>query len=258
MRRLSAAPAILAAVAVALGLFLALALRPFAWNASALCNFGLSNLATNPAYRVSAQAYFRDGFVLREEGTGYDGQYYFFIACDPFARRTGAGYADPYYWQRVLHPLLAWAVAGGEPARIPAAMAGVTFLSILAGTWALLALIPHQGAARWWALAYALGLGHLYGLQLSVGGPALSLALCLGAVLAWTRGRGWTCGILLALALLARESAVLVMGPLALWSFLKGRRRDAVLAAAAFPGWPGRPTSTTGWDIGASRHPGAT
>jgi hypothetical protein len=233
---------ILAAAAVLLGLVLAGALRPFGWNASALCDFGAEPLAHDARYQASAASTFRPGFVVMtgKNAHGYDGQYYFFVACDPFARHVqegGGRYADPYYWQRILHPLLAWAMAGGEPARIPAAMAAVTFLSILAGTWALLALMPDAGADRWWTLAYALGVGHLYGLQLAVGGPALSLALCLGGVLAWTRGRGCLCAILLALALLARESAVLVMGPLALWSFLKGRRRDALLTSAALLPW---------------------
>ena len=209
--------------------FLAAHLSHFGWRPSALCDFGSRPLAEDPRYKTSASASFRPGFVLMDgaNADGYDGQYYYFIACDPLARRAQGGYASAYYWQRILHPALAWALAGGDPGRIPAAMAAVTLLAILLGAWALLRMQAHPG----WVLAYAWGVGHLYGLQLSVGGPALSLSLSLLALLAWQEERGGLAALLLALSLLARESSVLVALPLCAFSFLKGRRRDAVLAA---------------------------
>lgn len=246
---------VLLTAAAGLILLMGLYLRPFGGDPSALCDFGAASLVDSAAYRRSAERYFREGFVVKDGASGYDGQYYFFVACDPLALRTEGGYGDAYYWQRILHPALAWALAGGDPARIPAAMALVTLLAILGGTAALLALLP-LGGARWWALAYAFAVAHLYGLQLSLGGPALSLALTVAGVLAWTRGRGLLCALCLALALLARESALLALGPLAVWSWKEGRRRDALLAVAAilpFLVWEAYLHSRLGrWGLGTS------
>ncbi len=217
----------LLAAAAALAAFLAVHLAHFGWRPSALCDVGSEPLRQSERYRVSAARNLRPGFVVMDgkDAGGYDGQYYFFVACDPLALHAEGGWADPYYWQRVLHPALAWILGGGAPERIPLAMAAVTGGAILLGAWCLLEL----GSGGWWVLAYALGAGHLYGLQRSVGGPALSLALSLAALLAWRRGRVLPCALLLALALLARESAILVVLPLGLWAFAGGRRRDGLL-----------------------------
>ncbi|GEM_PF-4587662 len=219
---------ILLASALALLLFLAAHLAHFGWRSSALCDFGSEPLedVKDSRYKVSAARTFRPGFVIMDgqDRGGYDGQYYFFVACDPLARHTEGGWADPYYWQRILHSALSWILAWGEPGRIPLTMAAVTLLAVLLGSWCLLEL----GAGAW-VLMYALAAGHLYGLQRGVGGPALSLALSLSALLVWKRGRPLFCAVLLAAALLARESAILVVLPLALWAFLEGKRRDALL-----------------------------
>lgn len=226
MRRPS--PLLVAACAAALlAGYVAGILRHFEGRPSALVRFGGDRVAGDPDFRASLC----DGFVLMKDSTGYDGQYDYLIARDPFLLRDAPGWRDPYRWQRILHPVLSWCLAAGRPERIPLAMTLVTFAAIALGTWALAVLLPPE--RRWWALAHALAAGHLYGLRCAVGAPALSLALSVGALLAWDLRRGLLAALLLALAILARESAVLVAVPLAAWSWHQGRRRDACLAASA-------------------------
>ena len=57
----------------------------------------------------------------RQAGPGYDGQFYFAIAHDPFLTRpdTAASLDDSLRYRRILYPLTAWLLATGQPAALP-------------------------------------------------------------------------------------------------------------------------------------------
>jgi hypothetical protein len=93
----------------------------------------------------------------RQAGPGYDGQFYFAIAHDPFLTRpdTAASLDDSLRYRRILYPLTAWLLAGGQPAALPYTLelvnvAAATALIAIAATAAVRA-----GRSAWWALVLA-------------------------------------------------------------------------------------------------------
>ena len=57
----------------------------------------------------------------RQAGPGYDGQFYFAIAHDPFLTRpdTAASLDDSLRYRRILYPLAAWLLSAGQPVALP-------------------------------------------------------------------------------------------------------------------------------------------
>ena len=79
-----------------------------------------------------------DGFVNGQplDYLGYDGQFAYWIARDPTPAVTGAYLDVPAYrYQRILYPLLAWALAAGQAALVPWTLVAVNLAAQLAGTW---------------------------------------------------------------------------------------------------------------------------
>ncbi len=132
-----------------------------------------------------------------ELGHGYDGQFYFYLAQDPFLTRpqTARSLDNTFRVRRLLYPLLTWALSLGRPAWVPYALVAIN----VAAGGALAALLARAaaraGQSPWWALlplAYAgtwipvlLDLTEPLQLALLVAGmTAGSWALLLGAALA--------------------------------------------------------------------------
>ena len=87
---------------------------------------------------------------------GYDGQFYYRFALDPADLSTaahGIRLDTPLRRQRIGYPVLAWAVARGHPASVPAALVAVNVLGLalaglLVGCWpANWAGIPSGGCS---------------------------------------------------------------------------------------------------------------
>ena len=68
-----------------------------------------------------------------EAGYGYDGQFYFYLAEDPFLRSpaTVASLDSGFRYRRLLYPLVAWLASGGERALVPRALVGVNLAAAL-------------------------------------------------------------------------------------------------------------------------------
>jgi hypothetical protein len=148
---------------------------------------------------------------------GWDGQYYYALALDPFTSHRvvhGVELDSPAYrQQRIVYPLLVWALAHGQISLVPGLMILVNYLALL-----LLALVASR-------MAQLLGQHALWGLLLpfypafvnclAVDLPeALSaLFVCSGLLFLWTRRYAFSAA-LFSLALLTRETALIV--PLAI------------------------------------------
>jgi spermidine synthase len=180
------------------------------------------------------------------QGTeGYDGQFAYFIARDPAG---GWRHCDvpAYRYQRVLYPLLAWALGLGQPGAVGWTLIGLNLVALAGGTYFTERLLAARGVSRWYALAYGLYGGLVAGLRLDLTEP-LAYGLVQGALWAWegagggrqeaggreqeagSRGGSWPFAmLLLALAALAKETALIAAGGLLLYLALERRWREAV------------------------------
>lgn len=161
------------------------------------------------------------------EGTpGYDGQFAYFIARDPLG---GWRHCDvpAYRYQRILYPLLAWALALGRPAGVGWTLVVVNLMALVGGAWATERLLAAHGISPWYALSYGLYGGLLAGLRLDLSEP-LAIGLVQGALLAWEAHRRALAGGLLALATLTKETTLVAAAGLLLHLALTHRWRQAL------------------------------
>ena len=155
------------------------------------------------------------GLSVRAGSNGYDGQFFYRLALDPWpSDPTGRGITldnPPYRQQRLLYPLLAGALALGQPLALPWTLIGVNLTALLALAWLAGALAQRLGRHALEGLLLALYPGFLFSLARDLPEP-LEAAWLLGAALAWRSGRCWLAGGLLTLAVLTRETALLAAG----------------------------------------------
>lgn len=188
--------------------------------------------------------------VVRDRGDeiGYDGQFSYFLAVDPV---HAGDYMDSpgYRYGRIGYPMLARLLALGQPGLIPYALLVLNWLALGLGTFCIATLLARARVSPWWALAYGLYPGLIFGVQrdltepvayglvalgvLLAGSPRSKTRLASGAVFglaALTRETTLVFGLLIGLTLLyqARKSAqagltvpaaliLLTVMPLALW-----------------------------------------
>lgn len=181
------------------------------------------------------------------EGTqGYDGQFAYYIARDPL---DGWRHCDEpaYRYQRILYPLLAWAMAFGHPSLIPWTLIAINLAALVGGTYFTEKLLAAHGVSGWYALAYGLYGGLVAGLRLDLTEP-LAHALIQAGLWRFQQakddGSASVClfpSVLLALAALAKETALIAAAGLFLYLALERRWRDGIglglLVGSPFLAW---------------------
>jgi hypothetical protein len=171
---------------------------------------------------------------LLPASSGYDGQYYHFIAHDPWLTRGFLPSVDnpPLRWRRILVSALAWALALGRDEWIDRAFYAVLFGFIFLGAWWLARYFEEHGAPAWWGLAFLLAPATLITMDRVVTDLALTALTAGFLYYAHTNNRRmlW---LVAAAAVLARENgAVLVTGWI-VWQAAERRFREALLFAAS-------------------------
>jgi len=172
-----------------------------------------------------------------KSSTGYDGQFYRYVAHDPWFQKGLWRYHDTARWRswRILMPALAWLVAGGQSRYIDAAYIAVMLLFVGLGTYWL----GRYAASHGWHSAWGLGFLLLPATFISIDRLTIDVALaalCAGFV--WYSRRESTVGLyaVLVLAGLARETGLLLVAAGCLHELWNRRWRRAVLfATAALP-----------------------
>lgn len=157
------------------------------------------------------------GLSVLTHGYGYDGQFYYLLALNPLATHpalAGASFDLPAYRaQRILYPLLAWALSlGGRPALVPWMLVAINLAAIVAIGALGAKLAQRLGVAPLWGVALAFYPGLLVSLAGDLAEP-LALACALGGLLcalARPRPRWGRVALLLSLAALARETTALL------------------------------------------------
>ena len=166
--------------------------------------------------------------------SGYDGQFVYYIARDGWAAVAHLDNA-PYRLQRILYPVLARILSGGNPEALPWMMPAINAAAILATTFLLTRWLIAHGVARWYGLIYPFYVGNLMSYSRDLTEP-LACALAAAAVASWLSDRHAVAIALLATAALARETATLFVAGLGVAELLRGRwLRVAGLASALAP-----------------------
>lgn len=142
---------------------------------------------------------------------GYDGQFYYRIALDPFlTERTAHGITfdnGPFRHQRILYPLLAWALSGGAAPLVPFLLIAVNLAGLVVIGWLAGHLARSAGRHALWGLAISLYPGYLITLARDL---AEIVASCffLGSLLLLRSGRPAPAAGTLGVGVFARESVL--------------------------------------------------
>ena len=162
---------------------------------------------------------------------GYDGQFAYQIALDPF---EAASYLDipAYRYQRILYPLLARLLALGQPTLIPWTLILVNITAIATGTWAAELILRDLRVSRWYALVYGLYGGQLLALRTDLHEP-LAYGLVMWAILAWAKERRIWSMVAFGLAALAKETTLIFWAAYFLYMLTRRQWRWTIGSAVA-------------------------
>ncbi len=183
-----------------------------------------------------------DGVLFQRNSAGYDGQFFYLISRDPFILTDLHQYLDnpSYRYQRVLYPALAALFSLGRVEAIPFMFLFINVISIVIGTAVVAKMLRTQALSPWYALSYGLLSGMFLAVLRDLSGP-LSSCFMVVALYYYSKERIPLCSLALALAILTRETTILVVPVLVFDSLILRRSpRRAVIAALpvlAFVGW---------------------
>jgi hypothetical protein len=192
----------------------------------------VSSLVCVPEHRIGKAPFehIRVGFP----GDGYDGQAYYAIARNPWAKQNSAEIDKPSYRHlRLLYPAFAWvASGGGHPTALLWALPALNLLAIggLAGFAARFAAA--EGRSPWWGLLLPFAINAGMPALRDLTDPWASFAAFLLAI-AWIRQwhTGWL-AVSAGLAVFAREQNLVVVAiVLVLGVADRDARRVAALVA---------------------------
>jgi len=164
---------------------------------------------------------------------GYDGQYYYRLALDPLAwghRAFGITLDNNAWLGRISYPTLAWVVATGHRSLVPTTlvMVNVIALGVLGGLGA--AFARRAGRPPLWGLVLAGYWGFLWTVSRDLT-EVVTAAGIIGGLLALRHGRPLLGALALSIAVLSRETVLVVIAALCLARLLCWAR--AFLGAAA-------------------------
>ncbi len=193
--------------------------------------------------------------LIKVDGTGYDGQFFYFIAWDPlmkqyhFAPGEDKIVDDPVFrYRRIAFPALTKILSLNQPYLFPAVMmilliAGGTILSFFIakiamnypGVWASVPASVQDGRA-WSGLLAILIPGIWFSLYVATPEPLAAAFLAAGFYLT-LKHRYIPAAIFFSLAALTRESTVLFIVVIAIFEFFKERklRASLILIASIVP-----------------------
>jgi hypothetical protein len=224
---------------------------PVFWAAVCAASvFGWQTLTVNANYAHDYSALFYTGSyitmpqAIAEEGTfripndaGYDGQFYHFIAHDPFLRNDTARFVDNprVRWRRILVPLTAWLLAFGQSDYIDSTYLITVLGFVFLGAFWLAEYCRRFNLTPACGVAFAIVPAVLVSIDRFTVDVALA-ALCIGFAVE-TR---WRLFLILMLAPLSRETGIVLPATFALHSVFQKNWKGLGMAAGAlvpFAAW---------------------
>jgi hypothetical protein len=175
--------------------------------------------------------------TYRIEGAGYDGQFYRYLAHDPFLQKGYSRYVDAprLRFRRVLVPMAAWLIALGRQGWIDSAYVAVEMIFVALGVYWCARLLARRGRSPLWGLLFVVVAGTLASVdRMLVDGP---LAAIFAGFLLYCDEKRWDrVWILAMLAALTRETGLLLCVALVVDRlFQRDWRRAAWFASSAIP-----------------------
>jgi hypothetical protein len=160
---------------------------------------------------------------------GYDGQFYYRLALDPFNwNKTAFGITmdQSYRYTRIGYPVLAWLVSLGQHQLVPVALVAINLLGVAAMAFLGGMFARESGRHALWGLAFAA----YFGLVISVGrdtAEPLAEACLLGGLLAYRRSKPVLAACLFAVGAITRETILLAPAAIAVIRLVAiARRRE--------------------------------
>jgi hypothetical protein len=190
---------------------------------------------------LSTRSDVRNSLILQDAG-GYDGQFMYFAAFDPFLRTFHGDPvkyrafidAPPYRFGRIGFSLLIKLFSGNRWQWYPATMVWLILASLFLCGLALSFIARHNGGSPAWGLVVILVPGFWQSIQTGLPESIAAALLLWGWCLLLERST-WAAGLLFALSLLVRETGAVLVVCAVCSSVLANRRRDGVeLALLAF------------------------
>ena len=187
-------------------------------------------------------------------GTGYDGQFYYRLALDPLAwghQNFGITFDAGFRIARIAYPAASWAASAGHGSLVPVTLVAVNVAALAIAVAVAATLARDAGRSAAWGLIVAGYWGYLWTLARDLTELMAGAAL-LGALLAIRRRHFLLAGLALAVSVLTRETALVLVGTIALarlWGWVRaarGRRPRAFTEASGDltrtgPGWEDAP-----------------
>jgi hypothetical protein len=176
---------------------------------------------------------------------GYDGQFYYRFALNPFnwhPTAYGITVDHNYRYTRLGYPIVTWLLSGGQHAVVPIVLVVVNLLCVAAIGWLGAQFARDSGRHALWGLLFVA----YFGLVISVGrdtSEPLADACMLAALLAYRRSRYVLTAVLLAYGVVTNEPILIMAVGIALtrlWAMYRRRvkpgREDLiwVLPGAAY------------------------
>ena len=165
-------------------------------------------------------------FFVLQNSDGYDGQFYYLMARDPFMAGPVPELLDApgYRYQRILYPWLAALFSLGQKKLLPLSLLAVNVASVLLGGLFVILVARRYGASPWVGLAYGLLCGLQLGVLRDLAEP-LAAGLMVGGVYFFLERKPLLSALFLAGAMLAKEITILVTATLALQALFLDRDR---------------------------------
>lgn len=170
-------------------------------------------------------------------GGGYDGQFYYAIARNPWQRHELVNEFGAFRHQRLLYPVLGWAASGGDPWRLLWALPLIN-LAAIAGLAALGVMVAREyGMSVWWGFVLPLAVNDGLPMLRDLTDPMATFTVC-GLLAGWLVGwRNLWLMLWASAAVLSREqnvAIVLIVAFVAVWS---RRYRTAAAMGTALALW---------------------
>jgi hypothetical protein len=160
---------------------------------------------------------------------GYDGQFNYFIALDPRPQVVTSRLDAPAYrYQRILYPLLARIVSGGNPTALAWALLAINLAALAAATLLTSELLRNRGASPWHSIPFGLWVGLVGSLRTDLSEP-LAFALVALAILLDDRGVRAGSGLVFAIAAFAKETTLVFLLAWATWGWISTSRPKELL-----------------------------
>jgi hypothetical protein len=171
---------------------------------------------------VVSQIVHQIGFGPPYSEAGFDGQFYYYIALDPFNAWQILDTVARY--QRILYPILVRLLSFGVLPAIPYLMITVNLAFMVVGTEFFSKLLKLFGVNPWYSIGYAFNIGQLVCLRRDLPEPIMCAFIVAAIYFAEIRGSSLLTATMFALALFTKETAILFIPPYLLWVFLTARK----------------------------------